>query len=483
MNLNPFNLDPCIAMSELRDLCFHAFQVAVDAAQPYQHVRDTLRLTNGVIKVGQRIYQINHNVHLAAFGKAALNMVHGAEDALDGHIIEGIASVPRGTLQKLKNMNLRTKFLEGATNNLPDEDACNNARLIEEMAERLQTSNDIFLVLISGGGSALLSAPISSISLDDKRKTVNAMTLRGAEIKQLNTVRKALSRLKGGKLAQIAHPAKTLGIIVSDIVGDPLEFIASGPTVITSPDNPDPITVLKELNAWNAISSSVQDALEKSHGMESVQDVDVHNTIVLNNKIILSSLGEVLKKDGYQCHVVSNVVEEDADSFGFQLANVINAVIAGKPLNEALQSMNLASANKTASFGDKTALLFGGECTVTIKGSGNGGRNQQIVLAALSKLLEQFDFGQEKVEFALMSAGTDGQDGPTDAAGAVLTSNDMRHIREAGSKWEKMVIDDYLNNNDSYNFWKKFNNGKSHIIFGPSGTNVMDVQVLLFNIK
>ncbi|VDO52817.1 unnamed protein product [Onchocerca flexuosa] len=272
-------------MSELRDLCIHAFQVAVDAAQPYQHVRDTLRLTNGVIKVGQRIYQINHNVHLAAFGKAALNMVHGAEDALDGHIIEGIASVPRGTLQKLyvlmnstlatvfvrKNMNLRTKFLEGATNNLPDEDACNNARLIEEMAERLQTSNDIFLVLISGGGSALLSAPISSISLDDKRKTVNAMTLRGAEIKQLNTVRKALSRLKGGKLAQIAHPAKTLGIIVSDIVGDPLEFIASGPTVITSPDNPDPITVLKELNAWNAISSSVQDALEKSHGMESVQ--------------------------------------------------------------------------------------------------------------------------------------------------------------------------------------------------------------------
>uniref|UniRef100_A0A1I7VS94 Glycerate kinase n=1 Tax=Loa loa TaxID=7209 RepID=A0A1I7VS94_LOALO len=467
-------------MNELWDLCIHALQAGIDAAQPYQRVRDTLCLTNGYIEVGQRIYQVNHNIHLAAFGKAALDMVRGAEDALNGHIIEGIASVPRGTLQKLKHINLRTEFLEGATNNLPDEDACNNARLIEEMAERLQTPNDIFLVLISGGGSALLSAPISAVSLDDKRKTINAMSSRGANIKQVNTVRKALSRLKGGKLAQIAHPAKTLAVIVADIVGDPLEFIASGPTVI-SPDKPDPITVLKELNTWDAIPSSVQAALHKPHEMNPVHDVDVYNTIVSNNKIALLGVGKVLRKDGYQCHVVSSVVEEDANSFGSQLANIISAALAGKPFNQALLDANIVSANNAAPSGDKIALLFGGECTVTIKGSGKGGRNQQIVLAALSKLLEQFDFGQEKMDFALMSAGTDGQDGPTDAAGAILTSNDMRYIRE--SQWKKTVIDDYLNNNDSYNFWKKFNNGKSHITFGPSGTNVMDVQVLLLKRK
>ncbi|KAK6102243.1 hypothetical protein QQG55_7695 [Brugia pahangi] len=471
-------------MNELRDLCLHAFQAAIDAAQPYQRVRDTLCLTNGCVKVGQRIYQVNHNIHLAAFGKAALDMVRGAEDTLDDHIIEGIASVPRGTLQKLKNLNLRTKFLEGATNNLPDENACNNARLIEEMAKRLQTSNDIFLVLVSGGGSALLSAPISSISLDDKRKTINAMTSRGADIKQVNTVRIALSRLKGGKLAQLAHPAKILAIIVSDVVGDSLEFIASGPTVI-SPDKYDSVIILKGLNAWDAIPSSVQAALSEPHKMNSAHDIehiDVHNTIVANNKSALLAASEVLRKNGYQCHVVNTSVMEDANLFGFQLGNIINALIAGKSFYQALQSANMIS-NIAAPYGDKTALLFGGECTVTVRGSGKGGRNQQIVLAALSKLLEQSNFGQEKVEFALMSAGTDGQDGPTDAAGAVLTSNDMQYFLEVGSQWKKTVIDEYIDNNDSYNFWKKFNNGKSHIIFGPTGTNVMDVQVLLLNTK
>lgn len=133
---------------------------------------------------------------------------------------------------------------------------------------------------------------------------------------------------------------------------------------------------------------------------------------------------------------------------------------------------------------DKIALLFGGECTVTMKGNGKGGRNQQTVLASLSKLLEEEEAGSEGVEFALMSAGTDGQDGPTDAAGAVLTSADMQYIRTDGSsQWKKAVIDEFLNTNNSYNFWKTFRNGKSQIVCGPTGTNVMDIQVLLLNKK
>uniref|UniRef100_A0A915PF37 Glycerate kinase n=1 Tax=Setaria digitata TaxID=48799 RepID=A0A915PF37_9BILA len=468
-------------MDEVRDLCVQVFQAAVNAAQPYHHVRNTLHLSDGCISVGTRIYNVNQNVHLAAFGKAALDMVHGAEDALDGHIIEGIASVPRNTLGRTKEINFRTKFLEGATNNLPDEDACNNARMIEEMAERLQTPNDIFLVLISGnnlgGGSALLSAPASCISLDDKRKTINEMTSRGANIKQLNTVRKALSRLKGGKLAQKAHPAKIVALIVADIVGDPLEFIASGPTVISASGKLDPIAVLRELNAWDVIPSAVQNALHKYHEIKS--DIDVHNTVILNNVTALLGASEVLKKNGYRCHLVSSVVTGDADLYGCQLAQVISSALAGKSFKQALESAKIESANNAVPPGDKIALLFGGECTVTIKGNGEGGRNQQIVLATLSKLLEKFEIKHRKVEFGLMSAGTDGQDGPTDAAGAILTSDDMRYIYEMGSLWKKTVIDSYLNNNNSYNFWKIFNNGKSHIICGPTGTNVMDIQVLL----
>lgn len=124
--------------------------------------------------------------------------------------------------------------------------------------------------------------------------------------------------------------------------------------------------------------------------------------------------------------------------------------------------------------------MFGGECTVTLKGNGKGGRNQEIVLKALSDLI---DMGPEEFyDFALMSSGTDGQDGPTEAAGAVLTSDDLKYIRESG-RWKKADIDSYLNNNDSYNFWKKFHDGACHVVTGPTGTNVMDVEVLLFKRK
>ncbi|VDN05537.1 unnamed protein product [Thelazia callipaeda] len=483
------------SMHGLRDICVSAFKAAVEAVQPYQRVFDTLQLVNGCMKIGHRTYQVDHNIHLAAFGKAALGMVRGAENALNGHIVEGIASVPRGTLKKMSNLNLQTKFLEGATNNLPDDDACNNARLIEEMAKRLKTSNDIFLVLISGGGSALLPAPVSSISLDDKLKTIKELTSRGADIKQLNTVRKALSRLKGGKLAHIAHPAKCLriiSVIISDVIGDPLEYIASGPTVMKQVDELDPKMVLKELNAWHSISEKVRQAVERAEVVNLDQNMDIQNYIVSNNKLALFAAAETLKRCGYKCHIVSSNIAEDADIYGSLLAHILIEIMKGKKCIEVLQSVCLATSgsiipsgvNKVRSlltFADKIALLFGGECTVKIRGGGLGGRNQEIVLTALSKLLDHWDPCQKRTEFALLSAGTDGQDGPTDAAGAVLTSDDVRYILKMNAEITKKLIDASLNNSDSYHFWKDFNNGKSHIICGPSGTNVMDMQVLLLS--
>ncbi|VDM40394.1 unnamed protein product [Toxocara canis] len=426
-----------------------------------------LRVTGGQLTVGKRVYQLEHNVHMAAIGKAALGMVQGAEAALGKHLVQGIASVPRHTIKKIQpGSQLITEFFEGATNNLPDEDSCMNAERIENLARHLRDPNDIFLVLLSGGGSALLPAPVNSISLADKLATIKAMTSRGAEIKQLNCVRRALSRLKGGKLAEIAHPAKVITVIISDIVGDPIDLIASGPTVLEQHSmlNDSPIKVLKTLNAWEAIPPNVQQALRRANAAKPKSaKIDVNNVIISNNETAIKGVSKTLEESGYSCHTASTTIAEDATLFGEQLASIIVSILSGSKPEEALRSLNMPNIN------------------VSCPDGGKGGRNQQIVLSALSKLLE-CDDKKMKGEFALLSAGTDGQDGPTEAAGAVLTNDDIKFIRDNG-RWEKGDVDGFLNKNDSFNFWKVFRDGACHVHTGPTGTNVMDVQVLLINKK
>uniref|UniRef100_A0A915AMS0 Glycerate kinase n=1 Tax=Parascaris univalens TaxID=6257 RepID=A0A915AMS0_PARUN len=472
-------------MNELRSACIRAFRAAVAAVQPYERVRDALRVNGCQLTVGKRVYQLQHNVHVAAIGKAALGMVQGAEASLGKEIVEGIASVPRMTIKKIPpESHMITEFYEGATNNLPDEDACINAERIENMARRLRDPNDIFLVLLSGGGSALLPAPVNSISLADKLATIKAMTARGADIKQLNCVRRALSRLKGGKLAEIAHPAKIIAVIVSDIVGDPIDLIASGPTVIEhySMLSENPTKVLKKLHAWEVIPPNVQQALQRASATRPANaKVDVQNTIICNNETAIKGVSKTLEGSGYSCHIASTTVAQDATLFGEQLAGLINSILGGMKPEDALRNLDMTCIDVNCPDDDRLALLFGGETTVTLTGKGKGGRNQQIVLSALSKLLEDPDT-EIKGEFALLSAGTDGQDGPTDAAGAVLTSDDIKYIHDNG-RWEKGDVDGFLRKNDSFNFWKVFRDGVCHVNTGPTGTNVMDVQVLLINKK
>lgn len=470
-------------MFELRSCCIRAFRSAVAAVQPYERVRSSLKIVDDSLTVGKRTYKLNHNVHLVAFGKAALGMVQGAERVLSNHIVQGIASVPRKTLQKLApGSHLKTQLFEGATNNLPDEDSCSTARKIEDMARSL-TANDLFLVMISGGGSALLPAPLDSISLTEKLETIKAMTCRGADIKQLNIVRIALSRLKGGKLAIIAEPAKVISLIISDIVGDPIHLIASAPTVLIphkiAVEN-NPITILRKLNAWNDVPKNVQDALQISTSSFK-HDVDINNHIISNNETAVGGLVETLTEVGYACHKVSTTIAKDAQVFGNELSDIVKAVVTSNDPTEALNKLHWFDMNLKCPNKDKFALLFGGECTVTLKGTGKGGRNQEIVLKVLSELIGM-DPQKFQYEFAVMSSGTDGQDGPTEAAGAVLTIKDLEYINENGS-WDKAKIDAYLNKNDSYNFWKMFRDGACHVTTGPTGTNVMDVQVLLFKRK
>lgn len=463
-------------------MCVSCFRLTLYAIEPSQRVFQCLRISENKLIYNNRIYILNNNVHIAAFGKAALGMVKGAYMAFSDHIVEGIASIPRNTMSSSSQItNYKTEFYEGATNNLPDLDAYNNAQRIELMAQRL-TENDIFLVLISGGGSALLPSPVNSISLDDKLSTIKLMTSHGADIKQLNTVRKRLSKLKGGKLAMIAHPAKVISVIISDVVGDPIDLIASGPTVITqniSNGDNDPIKILTKLGAWNSVPSSVKDVLmNHPSDIDLNQKVDVNNNIISNNMDALVQLSKELGKYGYHSHIVSSTVSDDARIYGQKLASFIVSVLKGNTISYSLANSNIPNSISEFIDTDRVALLFGGECTAKVKGNGKGGRNQEIILSALIKLVEE-DIRLNKFEFALLSGGTDGQDGPTDAAGAVITSDDVKYLY-SNENMGKEIIENYLNNNDSYNFWKNYCNGKCHIKIGPTGTNVMDIQLVLF---
>uniref|UniRef100_A0A914RT78 MOFRL domain-containing protein n=1 Tax=Parascaris equorum TaxID=6256 RepID=A0A914RT78_PAREQ len=300
----------------------------------------------------------------------------------------------------------------------------------------------MILKVFSGGGSALLPAPVNSISLADKLATIKAMTARGADIKQLNCVRRALSRLKGGKLAEII-----IAVIISDIVGDPIDLIASGPTVIEhySMLSENPTKVLKKLHAWEVIPPNVQQALQRASATRPANAVSFS---CLQDDDFTSSRG---------CSMFSEISSAKSGT-------IYTAALCGT-INDGLKACAAVMSNKVVFITDRLALLFGGETTVTLTGKGKGGRNQQIVLS-----------------FALLSAGTDGQDGPTDAAGAVLTSDDIKYIHDNG-RWEKGDVDGFLRKNDSFNFWKVFRDGVCHVNTGPTGTNVMDVQVLLINKK
>ncbi|VDK18566.1 unnamed protein product [Anisakis simplex] len=189
-----------------------------------------------------------------------------------------------------------------------------------------------------------------------------------------------------------------------------------------------------------------------------------------------------MRESRFLCHTASTTIAEDATHFGEQLADLIHQILVdGVKPESALESLNQANINIKCPDEDRIAILFGGETTVKVTGEGQGGRNQQIVLSALSKLLEKNTAQHLQGQFALLSSGTDGQDGPTEAAGAVLTSEDLALIAKEGSELKLDDVNEFLRNNDSYNFWKKFQDGVCHVQTGPTGTNVMDVQILLIN--
>ncbi|KAI3415690.1 hypothetical protein GPALN_005282 [Globodera pallida] len=477
----------------IAEVCLNAFKNALREINPSASVQKALSVHDGKLFVLNRTYELDKNVHLVALGKAAPAMVEGAERVLAGHIpgrgcVSACGDNVLFTMQAVVTgipPGLKTNFYTGAENNLPDEKAMENTRRIEQfMAEAKSLPDQLILFLISGGGSALLPAPIPGVSLNEKVELIRLLQNNGADIKQLNAVRTALSRVKGGGLAKSGHPSKMISLIISDIVGDPLELISSGPTIISEKPPVNPIAVLNQLGILDKVPTRLVEVLQSAHlsRIQSLNNrcspVDALNLIIASNSILLNALTNQIKSSSDSSSmnpfIVTNRLEGNATEgswIGRRLLISFRTIVSTVVI--------FASPNRHALF-----LLFGGESTVLFdvnKAAQNakGGRNQEMVLSALHQLTK--DRGQSTAKrnghFALFSIGSDGQDGPTDAAGAFLTDADLEGLPDSSAS----EIEQYLKSKCSYQFWSEYKNGQNLVKTGKTGVNVMDVQMLVLD--
>jgi hydroxypyruvate reductase len=344
--------------------------------------------------------------------------------------------------------------------NEPTEEGIAGTEEILRMAGDLGP-DDLCVALISGGGSALMPAPIDGISLADKLAVTRFLSAAGSDITELNTVRKQLSRVKGGGLARACNARRLISLIISDVLGDPLELIASGPTVVDSSTPQDAIDILNKYHAANGgIAPSVFDVLRRRVGAND-RPPSLHrhvtNLLIGNNETAVLAAKAEAKQLGYLCHASSAAAPEGlAEAIGVRLASLCDVAASDQ---EKLRGRH------------GHCFIEGGECTVKLVPAdqrGLGGRNQQTALAAAIELQKR---NTDRV--IVLSGGTDGEDGPTDAAGAFV---DRAVFNEA----DRLGLDaaEFLRRNDAYHFFEPLG---ALIKTGPTHTNVCDVRVMLVN--
>ncbi|XP_004676148.1 PREDICTED: glycerate kinase [Condylura cristata] len=485
----------------LPELARQLFETSVGAVLPGPMLHRALSFDpeGGQLKVRDRSFQLRQNLYLVGFGKAVLGMAAAAEELLGHHLVQGVISVPRGiraTLERAGKQEMllkphsRIQVFEGAENNLPDRDALRAALAIRQLAESL-TADDLLLVLISGGGSALLPAPIPPITLEEKQTLTKLLAARGATIQELNTIRKALSQLKGGGLAQVAYPAQVVSLILSDVVGDPVEFIASGPTVASVHNVQDCLQILNRYNLRAALPRSVKTVLAQADSDPQGPHPCGHvlNVIIGSNAMALSEAQQQAEAMGYRAVVLTAALQGDvkrvAEFYGL-LARVAGACLSpagtGTFVEEDTQLRELATELQILDLQLKDTLkavveakgpiclLAGGEPTVQLQGLGKGGRNQELALR-VGVELGRWPLGPVNVLF--LSGGTDGQDGPTEAAGAWVTAELASQAAAEG-----LDVATFLAHNDSHTFFCCFQGGSHLLQTGMTGTNVMDTHLL-----
>jgi len=440
------------ALRKLRGDAITVLEAALNSVDPYKAVLNNLKIVDGKLRVGNFEASLDdlRKIVVIGGGKAGGAMAEAVESVLGDRVSGGCVNVLQGTEFRY---NLKKIRLQGASHPIPNNDG------VRGVAEMLMLSSsmrekDLVICLISGGGSALMPYPAEGISLEDKQDVTSRLLMKGATIDDLNAVRKHLSAIKGGQLARRCYPTRVVSLILSDVVGDPLDTIASGPT---SPDTTtfrNAVDVLKKYKLWDDICSQVRERLEygvKKVIVETPKPGDeifnhVTNIIVGNNSIAAESAAEAAEALGYNSLIVSTMVEGEAAEVGTVLAGIARELAAkGRPLKPP------------------AAVIVGGEMTVNVRGSGRGGRNQELALSLARRIT-----GLKAVAASL---ATDGIDGPTEASGAIVDGETSTKASKAGLSIEK-----FLAENDSHSFFKKIGDT---IVTGPTGTNVNDLVLII----
>jgi len=432
------------------------FSEALCAVDPSKILKDRIRIQRERLSIkmereSEKVFDLNtfDKIFLVGSGKASNAMAQAIEEIFGDRLTKGVITTKYGHLLPLN----KTKVIE-AGHPIPDQKGYEGAKKIQRLLKE-SGPKDLVIFLLSGGGSALLPFPADRIDLEEKQEVTQFLLDCGADIKEINTVRKHISMIKGGWLAKWAYPSTVIGFILSDVVGDQLDVIGSGPTVPDSSTFGEAFEILKKYNLLKEISPSIQNHLrsgkegkieETPKPGEAVFE-KVYNSLIGSNILALLEAKREAESLGFNTVILSSSIEgETREAARFHTAIAKEVIFSGNPIPRP------------------ACLLSGGETTVTVKGKGLGGRNQEFALAGALEIS-----GIERV--VLLSGGTDGTDGPTDAAGALADHTTVRR-----AKAMSMNPKAHLENNDAYPFFQKLGD---LLITGPTHTNVMDVRILL----
>jgi hydroxypyruvate reductase len=412
---------------------------ALDAADAHRAVREHLHLSSEGIEAGIHTIGLKPGarIYLVAFGKAAPAMTRAAVEILQDQIVAGIIAAPHHIDDLPPSLQI---FRAGHP--LPDAGSLAAGRAAELLLESA-TADDLLLALVSGGGSAMLELPLPGIELDDLRLLNTLLIQSGLPIHEINTTRRALSRIKNGGLARLAAPARVVSLILSDVVGDRLSAIASGPTVLKRASRAEARHILQESGLWSETCASIRSALDlPDPPLEKARRP--MNILIGTNSRVVHAAGQHAQALGFSVKTVTTKMQGEASEIGARFG---------------LQIKNL---RERGSIEKPVCLLMGGETTVTVRGQGLGGRNQELALAAAIALADTQGI-------AVMSFATDGIDGPTDAAGAIVTGDTAARARSFG-----FVPQEALQENDAYPLLKA---AGALLHTGPTGTNLNDLVV------
>lgn len=439
-----------MASVDLRNAVKRIFTKALQAVDPEEAVRRFLAEEFSPPGKVSRIW-------LAGFGKAGVPMARAVEDTLEDRLIGGIITVKDGHAGRLN----KTRVYE-ASHPEPDQRGVEAASQITSFLKSNLQADDLLILVISGGGSALFPMPVKGITLEDKQTTTSALIRCGATIQEINTIRKHLSQVKGGRLLDFTNGANILSLVLSDVIDDDFSSIASGPTSGDPTTFADCCSIIEKYGIEPVLAPRVVEYLKrgKEKREESPSETPkpydkrfqkVRNVLIANNFKGLAAAAQEAQRQGFQPLILSSSIAGDTrEVAGMHVAIASEIIRTGNPVRPPC------------------CVISGGETTVKVEGDGQGGRNMEFTLHC-SHLIR--DWGRLPILFA--SLGSDGTDGPTDAAGALAEVSSVQRSRILG-----MDIEDFARRNDSYNYFKDLGD---LIVTGPTQTNVMDFRFILID--